>query len=44
MLGDIIALLELIEKWVAKKTEDRRNLIEDFVDPVFSLFEKIHDD
>jgi hypothetical protein len=44
MVGDIIALAEFIEKWVGKKTEVKRNLIEDFVDPVFSLFEKIHDD
>lgn len=44
MIGDIIALIEFIKNQREKKTEIQRNLIEDFVNPVFSLFKKVHDD
>lgn len=44
MVGDIVALCEFILNRRNNKQEATKNLIEDFVDPVFSLFKVVHND
>jgi hypothetical protein len=44
MLKDIIALIQLIMNFEEKGSAKQRNLMVDFVDPVFSLFKKVNDD
>jgi hypothetical protein len=45
VITDIIALIEFIEeRLIRRRTQNQRNIIEDFVNPVFLLFEKVHND
>lgn len=43
MIGDIIALWEFILNQLQDREEDKKKLIEDFIDSVSSDFEKVHD-
>jgi hypothetical protein len=44
VIRDIIAFIDFIEERLRRRTENQRNIIKDFVNPVFQLFEKVHDD
>lgn len=44
MFRDIIALIQLIRDLLKNRREIEKNFIEDFADPVFSLYKVVHDD
>lgn len=43
MIKDVIALIEFIEKMTRRKEKLQRQLIEDYVEPAFYLFERVHE-